>query len=163
MLLNDERFSNIFLNTRQPQFPIAYTTMRFFNHSEEHVATGSKYILLELTSHKNAQSNSFQNYFLNFPFVSYYAHLSLFVRDCFYAAMKSLSASDIEYFTLQLVYLEEMVSTKGSEVINMYANSMFSGFLRHMYRGMLVDKPNLGRALRLLVIVCRRVRVEKIR
>jgi hypothetical protein len=159
MLLNDERFANIFLNVKQPHFPIAYTTMRFFNHKEEHVATGSKYIILELNSHKNAQSPFMQNYFLNFPFVSYYAHLALFAKDCFANAIKSLSAFDIEYFTLQLVFLEEMVAAKGSEVINMYSNAMFTGFIKPMFKGMLTDKANLGRALRLLRTVSKKVRV----
>lgn len=81
------------------------------------------------------------------------------MKDCFHASVKSLSASDIEYFTLQLVYLEEMVATKGSEVINMYSNSMFSGFLKPVFKTMLSDKANLGKALRLLGIVCQKIRV----
>lgn len=163
MLMHDERFINIIANVKYPQCPMVLNMMKFFNFKEEHVSTASKYVLLELSSHPNAQSAYMKTYFINFPFISYYAHLCCFIRDNFDTALESMSVSSIEYVVLQMVFLEEMVGSKGSEAINMYANALFSIIVRRIYKHIVLNHQPLGKVLKLFVAICRKIKVEKVR
>jgi hypothetical protein len=95
MLLHDERFVNIFSNIKYPHCPMALNMMKFHNFKEEHVSTASKYVLLELSSHPNSQSTYMKTYFLNFPFVAYYVHLCMYLRDTFNFTLANMAPIDV--------------------------------------------------------------------
>lgn len=163
MLMHDERFVNIFANVKYPHCPMAFNMMRFYNFKEEHVSTASKYVLLELSSHPNAQSPFMKTYFVNFPFVSYYVHLCMFLRDTFQNTLINLGASDIEYLVLQTVFLEEMVGNKGFETINMYSNTIFFVLMKNIYKMLVLAQQPAGKVLKLLLHLTKKIKVEKVR
>lgn len=120
-------------------------------------------MLLELSSHPNAQSPYMKVYFVNFPFVSYYVHLCLFLKDTFDSTLLSMSANDIEHLVLQIVFMEEIVGNKGSETINIYSNSVFFIIVRHIFKLIVEGKQPTGKILKLFLQIIKRVKVEKIR
>jgi DNA mismatch repair ATPase MutS len=93
--MHDERFVNIFANVKHPHCPMAFNMMKFYNFKEEHVSAASKYVLLELSSHPNSQSAYMKTYMVNFPFVTYYVHLCMYLRDTFNFTLANMAPIDV--------------------------------------------------------------------
>lgn len=86
MLAEEKNFINIFVNSKEPHFPIVYSVMKFYNHPESHVVTASRYILLELAAGNFPYLKD--TYFVNFPFVTYYAQLACQLKSVLAKSIK---------------------------------------------------------------------------
>lgn len=65
----DEKFLSVFLNLKEPHFPLMLNLLRFYDCRDVVLHTTAKLSLMELCGNK---SKAIQNYVVNFPFVMFY-------------------------------------------------------------------------------------------
>mmetsp|Transcript_29357 Transcript_29357/g.39695 ORF Transcript_29357/g.39695 Transcript_29357/m.39695 type:complete len:91 (-) Transcript_29357:393-665(-) len=75
--INNETI-HCFFNSRYNHFPLIAVTMKFYNHPEMMVRNAVRIIMLTIFKMNNPQINKL---FTDLPFVSFFAHLSCFLRD----------------------------------------------------------------------------------
>ena len=70
----DQKYLSVFLNVKEPHFPLLLQLLKMHNCSDPIMHTSSRLALLELS---NGTSPVLSNYLANFPFVIFYP---LFVK-----------------------------------------------------------------------------------
>ena len=65
----DSKYTSVFLNSKEPHFPLLLQLLRMHNCSDRIMQTSSKLAIMELS---NSNSQEVQEYLANFPFVLFY-------------------------------------------------------------------------------------------
>lgn len=65
----DQKYLSVFLNSKEPHFPLLLQLLKMYNCKDQIMHTSSKLALLELS---NSPSPILQSYLSNFPFVLFY-------------------------------------------------------------------------------------------
>ena len=63
----DSKFITVFVNSREPHFPLLLQLLKIYNCHDPVMRTSSKLAILELSNNK-----LLQKYLINFPFVLFY-------------------------------------------------------------------------------------------
>lgn len=65
----DHRYLSVFLNSKEPHFPLLLQLLKMHNCQDDIMHTSSKLAILEISNNKNPM---LVNYLQNFPFVLFY-------------------------------------------------------------------------------------------
>jgi len=83
----------LFYNQRYKDFPIVSQAVKFYNYPASMVRTSVQNITLTLFK---MDETKLQNYFTNFPFISYFINLSCYLRDIWLKIDENLAESTIQ-------------------------------------------------------------------
>jgi len=83
----------LFYNQRYKDFPIVSQAVKFYNYPASMVRTSVQNITLTLFK---MDEKKLQNYFTNFPFISYFINLSCYLRDIWLKIDENLAESTIQ-------------------------------------------------------------------
>ena len=126
----DAKYLNVFLNQKEPHFPLLLQLLRFHDWPDPVLHTSAKLAILELSNNPHPLLQLLVG---NFPFVLFYP---LFAAHSLRALRRAVASPDPEAneeLEAHLKYMEDFLCDKGRSEVDMYANTLLTLVGREVY------------------------------
>jgi hypothetical protein len=126
----DNRYLSLFLNSKEPHFPLLLQLLKMHNCKDTIMHTSSKLAILEISNNPSPQ---LQHYLGNFPFVLFYP---LYTQQILSSLKQLLEGDDfliVENLQSSLKYMEDFLESKERSVVDMYTNAFLKIVGRFIY------------------------------